>query len=263
MPGLPHVAPLSEVLGNYVPDSLPTADPATSCVPNVPQASTPTKPICKEVTNPSRKYIIQANVEGLSFSIRMLFSYTVQPPKTTTRQDICCTYYFGGHCFSNCHRKGPHHVLPDEDLFTPCKFVRDNIVTPDVRANTPKVWYFKQPFQLGIRPHLPLSQPSVTFPIKRVESIKIEKLGDFIKLYHKFYTNRASWSDLLHAQEGTLNLSKHLSHICHKAALLLAHLAKYYIPVLFHINPWTLNRKMLPLHKTNILLLECSRIHFA
>ena len=181
-------------------------------------------------------------MEGRIFRISTLFSATVLSLKATTAQEICCTYQFQDHCFSDCHRKDTHRVLPAADLATLHTFVKDNIVVPDVRTDPPEVRDVGQPLQTGSRPHLHLYEPSVPPPII-AEINKLEKLGKFIKPGTNFYVDKASWSEIFHAMKGRSNFSEHLARLSHKAAPLLSQFEKIDIPFILPTKPWNLNHK--------------------
>ena len=71
-------------------------------------------------------------MEGRQFQLRKLFVNGIHPPKTSTGQDICCSYHLKGRCFSDCHRRATHRPLARPDMDKLKRFVTDQIVTPDV-----------------------------------------------------------------------------------------------------------------------------------
>ena len=75
--------------------------------------------------------IIKA-MEGRQFQLRRLFVNGIRPPKTSTGQDICCSYHLKGRCFSDCQRRATYRQLPKVDINKMKTFATNHIVTPDV-----------------------------------------------------------------------------------------------------------------------------------
>ena len=106
-----------------------TEQPGGVIAPEVPPVATTTR---TSVQNPSLDAEIGKGMEGRQFQLRKLFVNGTHPPKTSTGQDICCSYHLKGRCFSDCHRRATHRPLARPDMDKLKRFVTDHIVTPDV-----------------------------------------------------------------------------------------------------------------------------------
>ena len=121
MPGVPVSVPS---VNAKTPPAVPIEQPGGLSVPE-PAART-------SITNPTMDEEIIKAMEGRQFQLRKLFVNGIRPPKTSTGQDICCSYHLKGRCFSDCQRRATHRQLPKVDMNKLKTFATNHIVTPDV-----------------------------------------------------------------------------------------------------------------------------------
>ena len=113
MPGVAVPVPTLQV-------PLTTEQPGGVIAPEVPPVATTTRTE------------IGKGMEGRQFQLRKIFVNCTHSPKTSTGQDIYCSYHMKGRYFSDCHRRATHRPLAQPDMDKLKCFVTDYIFTSDV-----------------------------------------------------------------------------------------------------------------------------------
>ena len=149
-------------------------------------------------------------------------------PKTRDGKDICCAYHLKGNCFDDCKRSNTHYKLAEEDEKKLLEFVKVNIVDQKVG----EARNIGQPSQ-GCRP------PTVS----SLDQLKIDTLGEFIKLDTDFLENSKSWVNLFKSTQGRSNFQPNLHSIHHPEIPLLSTYAKNGVQVLLSTDLWSLEQK--------------------